>query len=151
MSTSRKSSILTNRKLSVDFARKLSAISCASDVSCISQRFGMEQGHLRNIVQDILEMDNNDEWELGSDDGLSEYGEERSKDDLSIWQELQNETVKLESRKSSSSSEASTDSLDYAEEFHPVEINLGEMKTMLSMYNKHKISVSALTNGTSKM
>ena len=47
--------------------------------------------------------------------------------------------------------QASTDSLDYAEEFQPVEINLGEMKTMLSMYNKHKISVSALTNGTSKM
>ena len=24
----------------------------------------MEQGHLKNIVQDILEMDNNDEWEV---------------------------------------------------------------------------------------
>ena len=47
--------------------------------------------------------------------------------------------------------QASTDSLDYAEEFHPVEINLGEMKTMLSMYNKHKISVSALTSRSSKM
>jgi len=111
----------------------------------------MEQGHLKNIVQDILEMDLNDEWELGSDDGLSEYGEERSKDDLSIWQELQNETVKLDSRKSSSSSEASTDSLDSAEDFRPVEINLGEMKTMLSMYNKHKISVSALTSDGKKM
>ena len=65
MTTNRKSSILTNRKLSTDFARKLSAISTASDVSCISQRFGMEQGHLKNIVQDILEMDLNDEWEVG--------------------------------------------------------------------------------------
>merc|ERR1711970_1370648 len=150
-SNSRKISILTNRKLSVDFARKLSAISCASDVSCISERFGMEQGHLKNIVQDILEMDLNDEWEVGSDDGLSEYGEDTSKDDLSIWQELRNENVKLDSRKSSSSSEASTDSLDSAEDFHPVEINLGEMKTTLSMYSKHKISVSALTSGAGKM
>merc|ERR1712050_635457 len=114
MATNRKSSILTNRKLSTDFARKLSAIPTASDVSCISQRFGMEQGHLKNIVQDILEMDLNDEWEIGSDDGLSEYGEDGNKDDMSIWQELRNENVKLDSRKSSSSSEASTDSLDSA-------------------------------------
>ena len=73
MSTSRKSSILTNRKLSVDFSRKLSAISCASDVSCISQRFGMEQGHLKNIVQDILEMDLNDEWEVGDGGSILKY------------------------------------------------------------------------------
>ena len=55
---------MNNRKLSVDFSRKLSAISSASDVSCISGRFGMEQGQLKNIVQDILEMDKKDEWEV---------------------------------------------------------------------------------------
>ena len=58
----------------------------------------ISNGVKRNVTNNLI-------LQLGSDDGLSEYGEERSKDDLSIWQELQNETVKLESRKSSSSSE----------------------------------------------
>merc|ERR1712025_208457 len=129
MAERRKSSILVNRKLSTDFARKLSAISVASDVSLISERFGMEQGELRSIVQDILDMNINDDFDVGSED-----------DGISIWQELQNETIRLE-RKSSSSSEASTDSLDSAEDFKPVEINLGEIKEMLSMYmHKRRIS-----------
>ena len=58
----RKSSILTDRKLSIDFARKLSAISVASDISLISDRFGLDQGELKNIVQDILEMNINDDF-----------------------------------------------------------------------------------------
>ena len=42
--------------------------------------------------------------------------------------------------------QASTDSLDSAEDFTPVEINLGEIKEMLSMYmNKRRISTSVLT------
>ena len=60
----RKSSILVDRKLSVDFARKLSAISVASDVSLISDRFGLDQGELKNIVQDILEMNVNDDFDV---------------------------------------------------------------------------------------
>ena len=41
--------------------------------------------------------------------------------------------------------QASTDSLDSAEDFTPVEINLGEIKEMLSMYmNKRRISTSVL-------
>ena len=41
---------------------------------------------------------------------------------------------------------ASTDSLDSAEEFKPVEINLGEIREMLSMYiNKRKVSNTLLT------
>merc|ERR1712029_174560 len=148
MAERRKSSILVNRKLSTDFARKLSAISVASDVSLISERFGMEQGELRSIVQDILDMNINDDFDVGSEDGMSEYVDtERLGDDdgISIWQELQNETIRLE-RKSSSSSEASTDSLDSAEDFKPVEINLGEIKEMLSMYmHKRRISTTALT------
>merc|ERR1712012_1112204 len=152
MAERRKSSILVNRKLSTDFARKLSAISVASDVSLISERFGMEQGELRSIVQDILDMNINDDFDVGSEDGMSEYGDtERLGDDdgISIWQELQNETIRLE-RKSSSSSEASTDSLDSAEDFKPVEINLGEIKEMLSMYKKRRISTSALTGSQAK-
>merc|ERR1712223_1862945 len=100
MAERRKSSILTNRKLSTDFARKLSAISVASDVSLISERFGMGQGELRSIVQDILDMNINDDFDVGSDDGMSEYGDtERFGDDeggISIWQEIQNETIRLE-------------------------------------------------------
>ena len=64
MAERRKSSILVNRKLSTDFARKLSAISVASDVSLISERFGMEQGELRSIVQDILDMNINDDFDV---------------------------------------------------------------------------------------
>ena len=117
----RKSSILVDRKLSVDFARKLSAISVASDVSLISDRFGLDQGELKNIVQDILEMNVNDDFDvsheiikvsrhdvtllqLGSEDGMSEYGD-TEEPGVSIWQELQNETIRLDSRKSSSSSQ----------------------------------------------
>merc|ERR1712013_599183 len=122
MSARRKSSIMNNRKLSVDFSRKLSAISSASDVSCISGRFGMEQGQLKNIVQDILDMDN--------------------------------ETVHIDERKASTnstSSEASIDSLNAAEAFRPVEINLGEVKTVLKMYKKHKISVTSIMSEGKKM
>ena len=129
MAERRKSSILVNRKLSTDFHRKLSAISVASDVSFISERFGMEQGELKNIVADILEMNINDDFDVseliqvntkrvmmikllsasqvGSEDGMSEYGDTDRLDDdgISLWQELRNETVRLESRKSSSSSQ----------------------------------------------
>merc|ERR1712117_921913 len=89
--------------------RKLSAISVASDVSFISERFGMEQGELRNIVQDILEMNINDDFDVGSEDGMSEYGDDDrlggDQGGISLWQELQNETIRLDSRKSSSSSQ----------------------------------------------
>merc|ERR1711862_569816 len=139
MSARRKSSIMNNRKLSVDFSRKLSAISSASDVSCISGRFGMEQGQLKNIVQDILEMDKKDDWE---------------DDDNSIWQDMDNETVHIDERKASTnstSSEASIDSLNAAEAFRPVEINLGEVKTVLKMYKKHKISVTSIMSEGKKM
>merc|ERR1712079_712344 len=89
--------------------------------------------------------------QVGSEDGMSEYGdtERAGEDGVSIWQELQDETIRLESRKSSSSSQASTDSLDSAEDFTPVEINLGEIKEMLSVYrSKRRVSTSAL--GTNK-
>merc|ERR1711874_697618 len=148
MSARRKSSIMNNRKLSVDFTRKLSAISCASDVACISTRLGMEQGQLKNIVQDILEMDKKDEWENVSEDEMSEY------DDDSIWQDLNDETVHIDERKASTnstSSEASIDSLNAAEAFRPVEINLGEVKTVLKMYNRHKISVTSIMSEAKRM
>ena len=47
--------------------------------------------------------------QVGSEDGMSEYGdtERAGEDGVSIWQELQDETIRLESRKSSSSSQVS--------------------------------------------
>jgi hypothetical protein len=41
--------------------------------------------------------------------------------------------------------------LDSAEDFHPVQINLGEVKTVLSMYQKHKVSVGSLTGQVKKI
>lgn len=125
----RKSSILTDRKLSVDFARKLSAISVASDISLISDRFGLDQGELKTIVQDILEMNINDDFDvslniminwpdvsgmlqLGSEDGMSEYGDSEEAG-VSLWQELQNETIRLDSRKSSSSSQVKVTNFEW--------------------------------------
>ena len=45
--------------------------------------------------------------QVGSEDGMSEYGDtdRLDEDGISLWQELRNETVRLESRKSSSSSQ----------------------------------------------
>lgn len=142
---------VSTRKLSTDFVRKISCISTASDVSGISGRFGMEQDQLRSIMQDILELDLNNDWELGSEDGMSEYGEDRDSEDMSLWQELQNETVTLDQRKSSNTSQASTDSLDSAEDFRPVEINMAEMKTVLAMYQRHKVSVTTMTGQAKKI
>ena len=47
--------------------------------------------------------------------------------------------------------QASTDSLNSAENFRPVEINLGEVKTVLKMYKKHKISVTSIMSEGKKM
>ena len=45
--------------------------------------------------------------QVGSEDGMSEYGDtdRLDGDGISLWQELKDETVRLESRKSSSSSQ----------------------------------------------
>jgi len=131
-----------SRKLSVDMVRKISAISVASDISEISCRFGMDQDEMKTIMQDILELDLNNDWELSSEDGMSEYGEERP-GEISLWQELREQTVRLnvDQRKisnTSTSSEDSVDSLNSAEDFAPVDINLGEVKAILSKYQKRK-------------
>merc|ERR1712115_445532 len=109
--------VSTQRKLSSNFVRKLSAISVADDVSGISNKLGMEQDQLRSIMQDIIELDLNNDWELGSEDGLSEYGEDGHTDDMSLWQELRNETVRLDVRKDSCTS---------------------QVQTVLNLYHKHK-------------
>ena len=188
MAQRRKSSILVNRKLSSDFARKLSAISVASDVSLISERFGMEQGELKTIVQDILEMNINDDFDVNINNIVCDYSEDlldrkrgwvvrvwrrwcagnlslagtSERDHQTRLQEIILQLRgKIETLHSSEVSkswsiyalyifQASTDSLDSAEDFKPVEINLGEIKEMLSMYKKRRISTSALTGSQAK-
>lgn len=45
--------------------------------------------------------------QVGSEDGMSEYGDtdRLDGDGISLWQELKDETVRLDSRKSSNSSQ----------------------------------------------
>ena len=65
--TRRKSSVTVmgrDRKLSQDVTRKLSAISIAPDISALSDRLGMDQDHLKTIVKDILDMDDNNKWQV---------------------------------------------------------------------------------------
>ena len=96
--TRRKSStIMSGRKLSTDVSRKLSAISTAPDVSVISDKLGMEQGTLKTIVKDILDMDSRNKWEVDSEDELSDYEEEGWETDEQIY-----EIVRLEQRKKDS-------------------------------------------------
>ena len=93
--TRRKSStIMSGRKLSTDVSRKLSAISTAPDVSVISDKLGMEQGTLKTIVNDILDMDSRNKWEVTSEDEMSDYDEEGWETDEQIY-----EVVRLEQRK----------------------------------------------------
>ena len=65
--TRRKSSVTVmgrDRKLSQDVTRKLSAISTAPDISALSDRLGLDQDHLKTIVKDILDMDDNNKWQV---------------------------------------------------------------------------------------
>ena len=97
--TRRKSStsVMSGRKLSHDVTRKLSAISTAQDVSEISDKLGLEQGTLKTIVKDILDMDSQNKWEVNSEDELSEYEDEGWETDEQIY-----EIVRLEQRKKDS-------------------------------------------------
>merc|ERR1711990_377368 len=119
--TRRKSStIMSGRKLSRDVSRKLSAISTAPDVSLISDKLGMEQGTLKTIVKDILDMDSRNKWEVTSED--SEEGWET---DEQIY-----EVVRLEQRKKdSTSSQASNASTE-----DPLDINMEEINAVINMY-----------------
>merc|ERR1711953_473138 len=110
--TRRKSStIMSGRKLSTDVSRKLSAISTAPDVSAISDKLGMEQGTLKTIVNDILDMDSRNKWEVTSEDEASDYDEVGWETDEQIY-----EIVRLEQRKKdSTSSQTSTTSATSAD------------------------------------
>merc|ERR1711990_465566 len=133
--TRRKSStIMSGRKLSKDVSRKLSAISTAPDVSAISDKLGMEQGTLKTIVKDILDMDSRNKWEVASEDELSDYEEEGWETDEQIY-----EVVRLEQRKKdSTSSQTSTASTE-----DPLDINMEEINAAINLYRRHQISVTS--------
>merc|ERR1711953_249184 len=133
--TRRKSStIMSGRKLSTDVSRKLSAISTAPDVSLISDKLGMEQGTLKTIVKDILDMDSRNKWEVTSEDEVSDYDEEGWETDEQIY-----EIVRLEQRKKDSTgSQSSNASME-----DPVDINMDEINQVINMYRRHQISISS--------
>merc|ERR1711953_650723 len=133
--TRRKSStIMSGRKLSTDVSRKLSAISTAPDVSAISDKLGMEQGTLKTIVKDILDMDSRNKWEVASEEELSDYDEEGWETDEQIY-----EIVRLEQRKKdSTTSQTSTASTE-----DPLDINMEEINAVINLYRRHQISVTS--------
>ena len=93
-------------------------------------------------------MDVGEGWDLESEDGMSCYGEESIRAELDDDDDVPNEfiTVNVE-RKSSTGSQASADSLDAAEEFEPVQVDLASIRTALTMYQRHnkkKISMSKI-------
>ena len=152
--TRRKSStIMSGRKLSTDVSRKLSAISTAPDVSAISDKLGMEQGTLKTIVKDILDMDSRNKWEVTSEDEASDYEEEGWETDEQIY-----EIVRLEQRKKDSTGSQVTpgwvSSLNCQLSFSllqasnastedPLDINMEEINAVINMYRRHQISVTS--------
>merc|ERR1712038_645940 len=140
--TRRKSStIMSGRKLSTDVSRKLSAISTAPDVSAISDKLGMEQGTLKTIVKDILDMDSRNKWEVTSEDELSDFEDEGWETDEQIY-----EIVRLEQRKKDSTgSQASNASME-----DPVDINMDEINQVINMYRRHQISITSFVTHEGK-
>lgn len=129
----------TSRKLSSDMHRKLSAISNCSEISNISYKLGMDPGDFKSTIDNILELDVGEAWNLDSDDecGMSCYGDEGEA-------EREIATVHVEKRKTSTGSNCSADSIDAAcDDFEPVKVDLSAVKGAIAMYEKHKkISVS---------
>merc|ERR1711997_131308 len=140
--TRRKSStIMSGRKLSRDVSRKLSAISTAPDVSAISDKLGMEQGTLKTIVKDILDMGSRNKWEVASEEELSDYDEEGWETDEQIY-----EIVRLEQRKKdSTSSQTSTASTE-----DPLDINMEEINAVINLYRRHQISITSFVTHDGK-
>merc|ERR1711997_1020344 len=140
--TRRKSStIMSGRKLSTDVSRKLSAISTAPDVSAISDKLGMEQGTLKTIVKDILDMDSRNKWEVTSEEEVSDYEEEGWETDEQIY-----EIVRLEQRKKdSTASQTSTASTE-----DPVDINMEEINAVINLYRRHQISITSFVTHDGK-
>merc|ERR1712241_208817 len=145
MSAERK---ISARKLSMDMQRKLSAISNCSDVSNLSVMLGMEPNDFKSTIQNILELDLGEDWPESEDESEEICGSESVPADIInkvVSAERKNsQTVRIvpDQRKSSTGSNVSTDSLDEAESFQPVDIDVDSLKTVLTRYRK--ISMSKL-------
>merc|ERR1712062_680964 len=149
MSAERK---ISARKLSMDMQRKLSAISNCSDVSNLSVMLGMEPNDFKSTIQNILasfsELDLGEDWPESGDESEEICGSESLPADIInkvVSAERKNsQTVRIvpDQRKSSTGSNVSTDSLDEAESFEPVDIDVDSLKTVLTRYRK--ISMSKL-------
>merc|ERR1712062_570763 len=142
MSAERK---ISARKLSMDMQRKLSAISNCSDVSNLSVMLGMEPNDFKSTIQNILELDLGEDWPESEDESEEICGSESVPADIINKVERKNsQTVRIvpDQRKSSTGSNVSTDSLDEAESFQPVDIDVDSLKTVLTRYRK--ISMSKL-------
>ncbi len=122
--------------------RKLSAISNCSDISNISLKLGMEPGDFKSTIDSILELDVGEAWQLESEDGLSCYGDDH--DALADFGEEDVTFTVRVNRKTSTGSQTSTDSIDAAsDDFEPVKVELGAVKSAIALYEKHKkISMS---------
>merc|ERR1712062_455269 len=135
-------------KMSVDMQRKLSAISNCSDVSNLSVMLGMEPNDFKSTIQNILELDLGEDWPESEDESEEICGSESVPADIInkvVSAERKNsQTVRIvpDQRKSSTGSNVSTDSLDEAESFQPVDIDVDSLKTVLTRYRK--ISMSKL-------
>merc|ERR1739848_340161 len=141
---------ISSRKLSPDMQRKLSAISNCSDVSNLSVVLGMDPNDFKSTIQNILELDIGDDWVDSEDESeLGDYATENLPAEIvNKAERKQGQSVRIvpDQRKSSTGSQTSTDSLDDAEVFKPVEIDIDSLKGVLHKYEKHrKISMSKLS------
>merc|ERR1712049_23636 len=141
MSAERK---ISARKLSMDMQRKLSAISNCSDVSNLSVMLGMEPNDFKPTIQNILELDLGEDWPESEDICGSESLPADIINKVVSAERKNSQTVRIvpDQRKSSTGSNVSTDSLDEAESFEPVDIDVDSLKTVLTRYRK--ISMSKL-------
>ncbi|XP_071746296.1 uncharacterized protein [Lepeophtheirus salmonis] len=146
---------VSNRKLSSDMHRKLSAISNCSDVSDISQKLGMAPSEFKKTVKNILDFDIGGESWSDEDDTSFAYEEE----DDAPYKEITfnvpapprrkiSQVLTRPEPKKSTHSQISVDSLDTAEDFSPVDIDIDALKNVLDLYNHHqrKISLSKVIN-----
>eukprot|EP00096_Caligus_rogercresseyi_P016846 TRINITY_DN98_c0_g1_i1.p1 TRINITY_DN98_c0_g1~~TRINITY_DN98_c0_g1_i1.p1 ORF type:complete len:165 (-),score=40.47 TRINITY_DN98_c0_g1_i1:85-579(-) len=137
---------VSNRKLSTDMHRKLSAISNCSDVSDISTKLGMDPGEFKKTVRNILDFDIGGESWSDEDDLSLSY----DKEDDDTYQEISFNVPAPPRRKISQVlvrpepkiSQVSVDSLNTAEDFSPVDIDLQALKNVLDLYNHHKRKIS---------
>merc|ERR1712223_167624 len=88
------------------------------------------------IVNDILDMDSNNKWEVGEaeaeEQSEGEFEDEGWQTDEQIY-----ETVRIEQRKKESTSSQGSSGQD------PVDIDVVELNTVLDLYMRHQISVTS--------